>query len=117
MTRLLTSATLESENLTYADTPGISQENLCYGFKPAFLDSETGQVAISCYHNGHPAPMHVIEGLPENWIVERDASSRAIAVKQSIIAGFVRDGHFYTRSQAVAAVANENSSQPLPDAS
>jgi len=107
MTRLLTSAALASENLAYAGTPGISQENLGYGFRPAFLDTETGQVAISCFLNGRPAPMHMIEGLPEHWIVERDASSRATAIKQSVIAGFVRDGCFYTRAQAVEAVATE----------
>jgi hypothetical protein len=108
MTRLLTKSTLERENLASSGTPGVSQENCCYGFTPAFLDTETGQVEISCFPNGRPAPMHVIEGLPDNWIVERDLSSRATAIKQSVVSGFVRDGRFYTRSQATEAVLSES---------
>ena len=107
MQRLLTKDTLERENLAHSGTPGVSDENADYGFRPAFLDTETGQVEISCFPDGHPAPMHTIEGLPEHWIAERDASSRAVAIKETVIAGFVRDGCFYTRAQAASVVMAE----------
>jgi hypothetical protein len=40
-------------------------------------------------------------------VVERDASSLPTAILQSIIAGFVRDGCFYTRAEAMDAVMEE----------
>ena len=107
MIPLFTKASLKRENLAFSGTPGVSHENCNHGFRPAFQDTETGQVAISTFLNGQPAPMHMIEGLPESWIVERDAASKVAAVKHTIIAGFVRDGCFYTRSQAVQAVLAE----------
>ena len=100
MNRLFTKATLEKENLEFLGTPGVSHENCDSGFIPAFYDKETGQVEISRFPNGQPAPMHMIEGLPENWIVDRDATSKATAIKQSVVAGFVREGCFFTRCQA-----------------
>jgi hypothetical protein len=47
--------------------------------------------------------MHLLDGLPDEWVVERDAAGRVRAIKDSVIAGFVRDGRFYTREQAAAA--------------
>lgn len=111
--RSITKAGLERESLAFNGTSGASDGNRDYGFIPAFQDTETGRVEISCFHNGQPAPMHTIEGLPNCWIVERDMASRVIAIKSSIITGFVRDGCFYTRSQAVDAVLAETSDQPF----
>jgi len=107
MTSLLTKASLKRENLAYCGTPGVSHENRCNGFLPAFKDTETGRVEISCFLNGQPAPMHTIEGLPASWVVERDAVSKVTAIKSSVIAGFVRDGCFFTRSQAAEAIQSE----------
>ena len=73
----------------------------------AFYDPETERVEISRFMNGQPAPIHMIDGLPENWIAERDANFRATAIKHSVIAGFVRGDVFYTRSQAAEAVLAE----------
>ena len=105
----ITKAGLERENLAFSGTPGTSDGNRDHGFIPAFRDTETGQVLISCFSNGIPAPMHTIEGLPDSWIIERDSSSGETAVKSSVVTGFVRDGCFYTRSQAVEAVLTETS--------
>jgi hypothetical protein len=113
MTRLFTKDKLERENQAFCGTPGVSNENRCHGFRPAFHDTETGRVEISCFLNGQPAPMHMIEGLPESWIVERDAASNATAIKQSVIAGFVREGCFYTRSQAADTVLAETTQCPV----
>ncbi len=104
---MLSEASLERENVVFSGTPGISRENRDHGFTPAFYDSETGQVEISRFVNGQPAPLHIIEGLPKSWVVERDADSRATAIKHSVIAGFVYQGCFYTRTQAAEAVMAE----------
>ena len=113
MIRLCTQATLEIENLAFSGTPGVSHENRCYGFRPAFCDSITGRVEISRFRNGQPAPMHLIDGLPECWVVARDEAFKATAIKHSVVAGFVRDGCFYTRSQAAEAVLAETTQYPL----
>lgn len=107
MNRVYTESSLERENLAFSGTPGVSHENLGNGFRPAFYDSETGRIEISRFLNGQPAPMHIIEGLPECWVVVRDSNSRATAIKHSVIAGFVREGCFYTRAQAAEAVLAE----------
>jgi len=70
---------------------------MCAGFQP------TSESVL--YLNSHT--MHLLDGLPESWIVERDENSRATAVKHSITAGFVRGGRFYTRSQATRKVLAE----------
>ncbi len=96
----MTSATLEMENRQYNNTGGVSGENGNFGFIPGFLDQETGSVYLSCWTNGHLAPMHLLDGLPEHLVLNRHSSGRVSAIKGSVIAGFIRDGHFYTREQA-----------------
>ena len=105
MNRLLTSATLRQENTRYRDSGGVSGNNRSAGFAPAFCDSETGRTELSRFTNGSTAPCHLIDGLPEDWVVERDATGHTLAIKHSIVAGFVRDGLFYTREQAARATA------------
>ena len=111
--RLFTKASLEKENLAYCGTLGVSSENFGIGFRPAFCDSESGRVEISRFQNGQPAPIHLIEGLPECWIVEWDANSKATAIKHTVIAGFVRDSCFYTRSQAADVALAETTQQSV----
>jgi hypothetical protein len=48
--------------------------------------------------------MHLIDGLPVEWVSDRDAKGRPAALKSTVIAGFVRDGQFYTREQAANLV-------------
>ena len=116
MYRLLTEARIKDENLVFSGTPGVSHENRGKGFIPAFCDSVTGRVEISRFLNGEPAPMHIIEGLPECWIVERDEDNKATAIRHSVVAGFVREGCFYTRTQAVEAVSAETTECPVMQA-
>jgi hypothetical protein len=49
------------------------------------------------------APIHLLSGLPPEWVVTRDAAGGVSAVKPSIVAGFLRDGRFYTREEAARA--------------
>lgn len=96
----LNAKTLASDNQRFAGTGGISQENRSYGFQPAFLDRETGAVYASCWNDGRPAPVHALAGLPDHLVLTRDSYGQVIAIKPSVIAGFIRWGAFYTREQA-----------------
>lgn len=98
----LTQQSLQRETEALRGSGGISQENGCSGFRPAFLDTQTRAIHLSCFADGRPAPFHSIEGLPEALVLERDARGRVVAVKASVVSGFVRDGRFYTREEAAA---------------
>ncbi len=103
MNKLLTEETLRKENLAYVGTSGVSDGNRVAGFIPAFYDAETRRAEISRFANGQPAPLHLIEGLPPEWVEQRDSSGRITAIKQTVLAGFIRGDYFYTRSQAAEA--------------
>lgn len=100
---LMTEEKLRKENLAYVGTSGISQLNRKAGFIPAFYDTETGHAEISRFADGRPAPLHLIEGLIEDWVVARDIAGRITAIKHSVVAGFIRGAYFYTRAQAAEA--------------
>lgn len=104
MGRAFTAGDLQYGNDMFAGSGGVSSGNRHIGFMPAFFDIETGRMELSCFADGKPAPMHLLDGLPEAWIVERDAFGRVVAVKHTVVAGFARDGVFYTRAQAAADV-------------
>jgi hypothetical protein len=94
---------LREENETYAGTGGVSENNCSARFLPAFQDSLSGRVEQARKEDGSPAPMHLLCALPDEWVAERDASGRILALKDTIIAGFLRDGVFYTREEAASA--------------
>ena len=83
--------TLRRDNLAFRGTGGVSEENRCMGFSPAFLDSTTGQLYPCRLPDGSPAPCHLLHGVPE-----------ALLVKSSLVSGFIRDDRFYTREQAAS---------------
>jgi len=103
MNPLTTNETLRKENLAFIGTGGVSAENRSSGFLPAFYDRETGRAELSRFADGRPAPMHLLEGMPAEWVARRDAAGGIIALKVSVIAGFVRNACFYTREQAARA--------------
>jgi hypothetical protein len=96
----LTAQSLGSENRLFAGTGGISRNNRLQGLRPAFHDTESGQVAISCFADGRPSPIHLLEGVPVDWVTVRSACGGVLAVKASVVAGFIRGRRFYTRAQA-----------------
>ena len=100
----LTTQVLRRQNLAFKGTGGVSAGNHSQGFAPAFLDTETGSVYLARFADGRPAPMHLLDGLPRELIVSRDAAGRCLAVKRSLVAGFVQAGRFYTREQAACCV-------------
>ncbi len=100
MNRLMTRDKLNVENQRYRHSWGVSQNNGCAGFAPAFHDRDTGRTELSRFASGSPAPFHLIDGLPDEWVLERGPDGNKRGVKGSVIAGFVRDGQFYTREEA-----------------
>lgn len=99
----LTGGILLRENHRFGGTTGVSIGNRSYGFKPAFMDRVTGQIYLSRFGDGRPAPVHVLDGLPKELVIQRSASGRVIKVRGSVIAGFVKDGQFLTREEDTAA--------------
>ena len=91
---------LVSENQRYAGTGGVSENNAVACFVPAFKDVSTGQVELSRYSDGRPAPLHLIEGLPDHWVARRNLAGRTVEIKSTVISGFVRLGCFFTRQEA-----------------
>lgn len=107
MTQSMTVAVLERENETHRGGGGVSIENRSLGFVPAFMDAETGAVYRSRFADGRPAPIHLLDGLPEGVVITRTREGRVVRVKQSIASGFARDGRFFTREEASRLVQRE----------
>jgi hypothetical protein len=102
--RLMTPGRIKAQNRRYEGTGGVSQENRGSGFLPAFADTVTGATYPSRFADGRPAPIHLLDGLPAELVVARSANGRVTAVKDSVVAGFLRAGRFYTRAQAAEAM-------------
>lgn len=100
---------LRLENSEYRDTGGVSQNNREEGFRPAYRNIRTGQTVISRFASGEPAPIHVLDGVPDEWVIARDASGRVSRVLATIISGFVRNSRFYTREAAARMMGTEES--------
>jgi hypothetical protein len=94
---------LRIENLLHHGSGGRSQENRGLGFRPAFFDFATCRTYLSCYANGLSAPIHVLDGLPDEVVARRGPSGRVVLTKPTLVAGFVREGFFYTRRTAARA--------------
>jgi hypothetical protein len=102
--RPLSAQVLSDQNRHFRRTGGVSQENQAYGFLPAFMDTRSGAIYLSCFADGRFAPIHLLEGLPEHLIAARTGRGAAIAASGSVIAGFVREERFYTREEAAKAL-------------
>ena len=105
MKRLLTQELLREENVRHLGTGGRSEENAGLGFHPAFYDFATQKIYASRFADGRPAPCHLLDGLPDEVVVDRATSGRVVAIKATVISGFVRNGYFYTRTDAARAAA------------
>jgi hypothetical protein len=94
---------LQHENVMHTGSGGRSQENSGLGFKPAFLDFQTQKIYPSRFADGRLAPFHLLDGLPDEVVVDRAASGRVVTAKATLISGFMRNGFFYTRAAAARA--------------
>ena len=102
----MTNSRLRRENRSFRGTGGLSQNNRGAGFLPAFRDLDTGRVELSRLDDGMVAPIHLLGGLPENWVVRRNPGGGVAALKAAVVAGFLRGGRFYTREEAASACAH-----------
>ena len=96
---------LRHENDTYRDTGGVSSENASHGFLPAFRDTKTGRCYLSRFADGQPAPVHLLDGLPESAVLERDSEGRVVAAVPTLTSGFFLGDRFLTREEAAQAMA------------
>ena len=104
----VTMDTLIEQNQVYKASMGVSERCANSGYTPAFQDTLTGETHLSLYANGHLAPVHILDGLPDQWVVKRDQSSRIVAVRATVVAGFVRNGIFYTRKEVATLLSMDN---------
>jgi hypothetical protein len=105
MKRLMNERQLLQENAAHAGTGGVSRGAAGLGFRPAFLDTATLTIYPSRFADGRPAPIHLLDGLPDAVVTDRLPSGRVVAAKASVISGFERGGFFYTRQAAARACA------------
>jgi hypothetical protein len=103
MKRMMTAELLREENVKHAGTGGRSEENTSLGFHPAFYDFATQAIYPSRFPDGRLAPCHLLDGLPDEIVVDRTATGRVTSLKATVISGFVRNGYFYTRAAAAKA--------------
>ncbi|MEN8207605.1 MAG: hypothetical protein ABFS24_16615 [Pseudomonadota bacterium] len=95
---------LAQQNHLYRETGGVSEGNRDQCFRPAFLDRMTGTTWLSRFADGRIAPLHVLDGLPNELVADREAGGCVKAAKDCVIAGFLRGGLIYTREHAARAV-------------
>lgn len=108
METVLTRAVLERENHSFLGSGGRSEENGEYGFRPAFMDTQTRIIYRSCFADGRPAPFHLLDGLPDEVVLKRLPGGRVASVKESVVSGFVHNGRFFTREDAARCVEAQN---------
>lgn len=83
----------------YRELSHITASPALSGFLPAFLDLDTDEIHLSVDEHGNVADRHLLDNLPNHWVSERDKAGRITALKDQIIAGFMRQERFYTRAQ------------------
>ena len=71
-----------------------------HGFRPAFFDYATCALLLSRHADGRPAEDHLLDGLPDEMVVVRSDCGRVIAIKATLVAGFERNGFFFTKNSA-----------------
>ncbi len=74
----------------------VSFLDLAFGLLPAFRDLQSGETHLCLDERGRPARMHLIDHLPAHWAEARDEQGRVVALRDHIMAGFLRDGRFLT---------------------
>lgn len=100
MKQQLTEQRLVQENDCFSNTAGVSGNNHSLVFLPAFRDGGTGDIYLSRFVDGRRAPVHLLEGLPDEVVIQRTAAGDIRAIKSSVVSGFVHKGRFYTRAEA-----------------
>lgn len=69
---------------------------LVSGFLPAFRHLETGEIRLCQLADGRISRRHLLDSLPDDWILERDARGRPAALVSEVEPGFLRGIQFWT---------------------
>ena len=104
---ILSQQLLRMQNRVFRGTGGVSRNNRQSGFVPAYYDVSSARAVVSRFADGNPAPVHVLDGLPADWVETRDAKGRVTKARTGVFAGFLRDGVFFTREAAAEAVKTQ----------
>ena len=96
---LISTVALEKQQKTYQKISGMNISDLCVGFIPAFRDLSTDETHLSITSEGKISPIHLIDGLPLDWVTEWDLQGYPKLLKPSVIAGFFRGENFFTLEQ------------------
>lgn len=99
MEQCMTQERLELETELYEDSGATSTHCRPFGFRPAFYDTTTRLIHLSRFADGRLAPIHLLDGLPDQVVVSRDATGRIESVSDTIVSGFEMYGRFYTRDE------------------
>lgn len=83
----------------------LEEAQAVLGFRHAFLDFVTFAIYPSTDRHGNPVRVHSFDGLPDELVASRCITGRVATVKSTLIAGFERNGLFYTRRSAARAAA------------
>ncbi|MBD3619766.1 MAG: hypothetical protein HUJ28_09855 [Chromatiales bacterium] len=77
----------------------VGVHQLGFGFLPAFRDIATGETHLSINSDGSLAPVHLLDGIPDHWVLQRDQQARVVALRETVIAGYLRGASFYTHRE------------------
>lgn len=103
MSEQITIQNIQALNL-YLYSDNKSERIRAQGFIPAFYDSNSFTAEVSRFTNGQIAPIHLLDGLPDEWVAGRNASGKILALKNSIVAGYLYESIFYTTEQVSEAL-------------
>lgn len=104
----LDAKTIEQESKRFLGRMGTSSEVNGSGFCPAFKDSNTGDVHPSRFADGTLATLHVLDGLPNHLVLERNNNGHVTKTVDWLITGFIKDNQFYTRMEVSNMIQQGN---------
>lgn len=97
----LTREDLRHQSDDFTGRGGTSAEARVLGLVPGFKDCRNGRVFRSCFADGRPAPVHLLDGLPADMIAKRAPDGTVLAVCDAVVAGFLLGDRFLDRDEAV----------------
>lgn len=92
------------QQCTYYKFNGAVFSDASFGFLPAFKNMSSQQTHLSTDADGNIAVMHLLDGLPDCWVDEKDDHGRALTLRAGIVAGFMRNNEFFTLSEIIHGV-------------
>lgn len=84
------------EPLPLAETSPTGQRPDRERLQPAFYDTLNGEIYVSRFADGNPAPVHLPHGLPEG--LRDDRRSPGHRLKDHVLVGYLCGQRFYPRS-------------------